>query len=191
MARIGECSAVCLVAIISSACASDASGENGPPLASSQSQSLLNCDAGAPPADIFVRGVDDNWQGTSSRGWPTIAAIQTFNGSDPAGVRLRKAPPYPPVVDVKVEEEQSSGSETQHVEEDVAMLGMPEGDLFDPTSSVRTSGLVGFRRKPRSTRISRSSSTTRMHRSTSSRPINAKTFSTTTGSNAAFRQPDL
>lgn len=63
-----------------------------------------------------------------------VAAMQTFNGGDPAGLRLRHLEPGK--IDVRVEEERSKDSEVTHVAEAVGYLAIEHGAIKDASSAV-------------------------------------------------------
>jgi hypothetical protein len=63
-----------------------------------------------------------------------LAAMQTYNGSDTAEVRMRSLSACS--FEVKIEEESSDDSETQHAAEDVGYLGLPQGYLYDKNDKV-------------------------------------------------------
>jgi hypothetical protein len=58
-----------------------------------------------------------------------LASIETFDGTDTAGIRIREV--SNDGFSVKIEEEQSKDQETTHVKEIVAYLGIEEGNLRD------------------------------------------------------------
>ena len=79
-------------------------------------------------------GVTDGWStiGLSQAhgGSPAVlAAMQTFNGSDPAGTRIRNAGST--TFEARIEEEASSNTETTHVAERLGYLVGSSGILHD------------------------------------------------------------
>ena len=78
--------------------------------------------------------VTDNWHritlaGSHEKLPAVIVAMQSFNGSDPAGLRLK--PSGTTRFDVKVEEEKSKDSEEYHAAETVGYLAVGHGPIKD------------------------------------------------------------
>lgn len=81
-----------------------------------------------------AEGVTDEWHVVEfdSRLSATpiaLTSIETFNGSDPASSRIRNLTPT--ALEVHIEEETSKSSETEHLEETVSVVAVPEGPLWD------------------------------------------------------------
>ncbi len=62
-----------------------------------------------------------------------LAAMQTFDGPDPAGVRIHQ--PTPTGLRIKIEDEQSKDAETHHNPEQVGYLAISPGLLYDRDSN--------------------------------------------------------
>ena len=99
------------------------------------------------PSDAgTVGGVTDDWQGISfdsdvSPDPVVLAGVQTFNGDDPVGVRMRDLGDGN--AEVFVEEEESANSETSHAEERVGFFATDEGTIVDENASpVGEAGVV-------------------------------------------------
>jgi hypothetical protein len=85
-----------------------------------------------------AEGVTDEWHivdfDPRLSGSPVaLTSIETFNGSNPAASRIRGLTPAG--VEVHIEEETSSTSETTHTEETVSVVGVPEGPLWDDSGN--------------------------------------------------------
>ncbi|PSP40402.1 hypothetical protein BRC68_17935 [Halobacteriales archaeon QH_6_64_20] len=99
------------------------------------------------PSDAgTVGGVTDDRQGISfdsdvSPDPVVLAGVQTFNGDDPVGVRMRDLGDGN--AEVFVEEEESANSETSHAEERVGFFATDEGTIVDENASpVGEAGVV-------------------------------------------------
>lgn len=77
----------------------------------------------------FTLDFDQNYQSPVF-----VAAIETFNGSDPAGLRSENLSNGS--VDIFLEEEQSSNEEMSHLAESVGYFVFEEGDIRDTNGSV-------------------------------------------------------
>ena len=99
------------------------------------------------PSDAgTVGGVTDDRQGISfdsdvSPDPVVLAGVQTFNGDDPVGVRMRDLGDGN--AEVFVEEEESANSETSHAEERVGFFATDKGTIVDENASpVGEAGVV-------------------------------------------------
>jgi hypothetical protein len=88
---------------------------------------------GSGPAGT-VDGVTDDWStgtfdGTHAERPVVVGSLQTFEGSDTAGLRMRSRSPAD--AEVAVEEERSMNAETDHVPETVGYLAVEDGEITD------------------------------------------------------------
>lgn len=88
--------------------------------------------------DLTEDGVTESWstvnfENSYSTKPVVVGSIQSFNGSDPAGIRMDNR--LSGSIDVRIEEEQSFHTETTHKEESVGYFAFSPGPITDESGS--------------------------------------------------------